>query len=103
MPAPSLTPAYALAAITTVVGLFLTQGLIDNRTGQLVTGLAVVIIPAAFAVATAVLKGHQTQAASRIQAAHIAPPAAETPANRAARRAKPAAAAVPPPPPSIKS
>lgn len=98
MPAPSLTPAYAIAAVTTIVGLFLTQGLIDNRVGQLVTGLAVVIIPAAFAVATAVLKGHQTQAASRIQAAHIAPPALETPARKT--HAKPAAAVTPPP--SIK-
>lgn len=101
MPAPSLTPAYALAAVTTLVGLFVTQGVIKNSTGQLVTGLAFVIIPAAFAVGFAVLKGHQTQAAAHIEAAHIN--AGATPPNRAARRTKPVAASVPPPPPSIKS
>lgn len=71
MPSPALTPTYVIAAVTTVVALFATQGLIDSATGQLVTGLAAVLIPLAFVVAESILKGHQTQATSRIEAARI--------------------------------
>jgi hypothetical protein len=64
MPKPTLTPAYILAAITTVVALFLTQGLIDSKTEKLVTGLAAVLVPAIFVLAHALFHG-------RVQAATI--------------------------------
>lgn len=75
---PSLTPAFILYAVVSVVSLFLTQGLIDSRVSKLVTGLASVIIPAAFAIAHAIYHG-------RVHAARIAnsptEPAAKLPST----------------------
>lgn len=71
MPSPALTPTYILAAIAAVVTLFITQNVIDSRTGQLVSGLAAVFVPLAFVVAESILKGHQAQASSRLKAAEI--------------------------------
>lgn len=80
MPSPALTPTYILAAIAAVVTLFITQNVIDSRTGQLVSGLAAVFVPLAFVVAESILKGHQAQATSRLEAARI-----QSDAVRAAR------------------
>lgn len=90
MPSPALTPTYLLAAVTTVVTLFVTQNVIDNRTGQLVAGLAGVLIPLGFAIAATILKGHQAQASSRLEAAQINAAAtreAHAPRSHAAPRA----------------
>lgn len=91
MPSPALTPTYILAAIAAVVTLFITQNVIDSRTGQLVSGLAAVLIPLAFVVAESILKGHQAQASSRLEAAQIvatATRAAHVPRAPAPRGAK---------------
>lgn len=91
MPSPALTPTYLIAAVVAVVGLFVTQGLLDNGTGQLVSGLAVVLIPLAFVIAESILKGHQAQASSRLEAAQItatATRAAHVPRAPAPRAAK---------------
>lgn len=90
MPTPSLTTEYVLAAIATVVGLFLTQGVIDNKTGQLVTGLASVFVPLGIVLARSIFKGHQAQASSRLEAAQINAAAtreAHAPRSHAAPRA----------------
>lgn len=43
--APQLTPEYVLAAVGTIVGLFVSQGLIDNRFSKIIVGVASVVVP----------------------------------------------------------
>jgi hypothetical protein len=89
----SLTPAYAIAAVTSIVALFATQGLIDNNVEKLVTGIASIVIPAVFALAHAVFHG-------RVQAAKIAAaqptPASPAPVANTTPTVPPAAPTVPP-------
>src|SRR2546423_15582178 len=61
---PSLKASYIVALITTVVGLFATQGLIDNGTAKLVTGLAAALVPPAFALGLA--GDHRERDASQV-------------------------------------
>ncbi len=71
---PKITPAYLVGAVTAAVGLFATQGFIQNITEKLVCGLAAIIIPVAFVVA-------HTLFHARVTAARIgnAVPPAEAP------------------------
>jgi len=64
MPTPSLTTAYILALVATVVALALTQGFITDSTAKLVTGLAAAFVPVILALAHALFHG-------RVQAAKI--------------------------------
>jgi uncharacterized membrane protein len=75
VPDPSLTTTYILAVITSVVSLFLTQGLIDNSIAKFVTGLASIIVPLVLAAVHANVKAkvHAARIASRAPAGPVAP------------------------------
>lgn len=83
MSTPSLTPAYILAVITTVVGLFVTQGLISNGTEKLVTGLAAAFVPLGIALAHSLFHAH-VQAAKINARSHVVPAPAPAPAPKRA-------------------
>ncbi len=55
---PNLTFTYLMSAVTSIVGLLISQETIDNRTGQLVTGLAAILIPVGLAIAHSIHQGH---------------------------------------------
>ena len=65
-PAPPLV-ALLIAGASSAAALFVTQGLISNRTEKLVTGLASILIPLGYLVLTGVV--HHAQA--RVTAARI--------------------------------
>jgi len=46
---------YLITAVTTATALFVTQGLVDNRTEKLVTGLASILIPLGYLLLVSVL------------------------------------------------
>lgn len=70
-PIPPLV-AYAVAVITSVVGLLVGQGLIDNRWEKLVAGLAAIIIPAAYVFGNAIAHAGHAKAAGYVAAARHA-------------------------------
>jgi hypothetical protein len=77
---PSLTPEYLLAGLTTLVGLFATQGLISNGLEKLITGSAAVLLPLGFLVGQALIKAAHKHA----QPAPVPVPAPPAPAPPAA-------------------
>lgn len=56
MKTPDLTPAQLVAAVTTVVGLLVSQGLVDNGTEKLIGGIASTLIPLVWIVADAIIR-----------------------------------------------
>lgn len=74
VPAPTLTPEYAIAALTTLVGLFATQGLISNGTEKIITGVASVLLPLVFVIVQAVLKSQAHKATVAIKLARAQTP-----------------------------
>lgn len=79
MPTPSLSTAYILALVATVVGLAVTQGFITNGTAQLVTGLAAAFVPAILALAHTLFHAHVQAAKLTAAAARpvVVPPPAK--------------------------
>lgn len=77
MPTPSLSTAYILALIGTVVGLFVSQNVVTNNTAQLVTGLAAAFVPLGLALAHSIFHAH-VEAAKIHAAAQPAPAPAPT-------------------------
>lgn len=59
---PDITPAQIVSVIGMLVGLFVSQGLIDNNLAQLVTGVASIVIPFAWMVADAVIRNGRSRA-----------------------------------------
>jgi hypothetical protein len=51
---PILTPTQIIAAVASVVAILVAATAIDDNTAQLVTGLAGVVVPAAFAIADSI-------------------------------------------------
>lgn len=82
---PQMTPAYILTLITTIVGLFVSQGLITNHTEKLVTGLASGLVPLAILAVHAFVKSRAHTAklslrtARLLQSRVVAPAAAPAP------------------------
>lgn len=67
---PSVLPEAVLSAVSTLVGLFATQGLITNNTEKLVTGSASVLVPLLFLAGQALIKAaHAHKAAPAVTAA----------------------------------
>src|SRR5208283_6056165 len=73
--APSLTVPAVLSAIASLTALGLTQGLISNKTAQLIGGLAAIVVPWAFLGIYALVKlvAHHSasSAAATVHAARI--------------------------------
>lgn len=64
MATPDITPAQIAAALGVVVGLLVTNGLITNDTGKLVTGIASFALPALLLVADAFIRHGRAQVAA---------------------------------------
>lgn len=59
---PDITAAQILAGITTVVGLFVSQGVITNGQEKLITGIAAVVLPLVLVAADAVIRHGRSRA-----------------------------------------
>jgi hypothetical protein len=59
---PDITWAQVLAAVTAVVGLFVTQNYIDQRLAQLITGIASIVGPLVWVAADAVIRHGRARA-----------------------------------------
>ncbi len=59
---PDFSPVQIASAITAIVGLFVSQGLIDNELAQLITGLASILLPMIWMVADAVIRHGRARA-----------------------------------------
>lgn len=59
---PDITPAQIIAVVSSLVGLFVSQGVIDNNTASLVTGVASIVIPFAWLIADAVIRNGRARA-----------------------------------------
>jgi hypothetical protein len=59
---PDLTLAQILAGLTTVIGLFASQGLITNQQEKLITGIAAVVLPIVLVAADAVIRHGRSRA-----------------------------------------
>lgn len=73
MTTPSITPAQVLSSVVAVLGLLVTQGLIDNGAEKLIGGLASIVIPAAWQLADAVIRhgrAHNIEAIRADKALH---------------------------------
>lgn len=62
MKTPDITPAQILAALSAVIGLFCTQGLIDNNTEKLLGGAASILIPMTWKIADAIIRHGRSRA-----------------------------------------
>lgn len=61
MKAPTVTPVQIIAAIGSIIGLLIANGVVTNDTGKLVTGLAAIVVPLAFVIGDAIIRhGHAT-------------------------------------------
>lgn len=80
---PTQNPAVTtlLAAITTAVTLLLSNKLIDTGTAQSITDIAGIVLPAAVALGSYILKGHTNVAVAQhaVAAAHQEIAAAQRP------------------------
>jgi len=61
---PDITPAQIIAGIGTVVGLLVSNLLIDAGTAKLITDLAAIVVPAVFLVADAIIRHGRSQIAA---------------------------------------
>jgi predicted histidine transporter YuiF (NhaC family) len=69
MKSPDFTPVQITAALTSLVGLLVTQGLITNHSEKTITGLAAILVPIAWQLADAIIRhGRSKVAAASIQA-----------------------------------
>jgi uncharacterized membrane protein len=59
---PDITPAQVIAVITSLVGLFVSQGFIDNNLSQLIVGVASIIVPFGWLVADAMIRHGRSRA-----------------------------------------
>lgn len=59
---PDVTPAQVIAAITAVVGLFVSQGYVDGHLAQLITGVAAIVLPLVWVVADAIIRHGRARA-----------------------------------------
>lgn len=62
MKSPDITPAQIIAVVTSLVGLFVSQGLIDNNLSQLIVGTASILVPFGWLVADAVIRHGRSRA-----------------------------------------
>ena len=61
---PDVTLAQLLAAVSAIVGLFVTQHYIDNNLGQLITGIAAIVLPLVWVAADAIIRLGRSRALS---------------------------------------
>jgi hypothetical protein len=59
---PDITPAQILAAVAAVCGLLVANGVIDNRTEKLITGIAAIVLPLAWVIADAIIRHGRSRA-----------------------------------------
>ena len=59
---PDITPAQIVAAVSAIVGLFVSQGLIDNNRAQIITGVASIVLPLIWVAADAVIRHGRARA-----------------------------------------
>lgn len=59
---PDITPAQVLAAVSAIVGLFVTQRYIDERLAQLITGIASIVLPLVWVAADALIRHGRSRA-----------------------------------------
>ncbi len=59
---PDFSPVQIASAITAIVGLFVSQGLIDNDRAQLITGLAAIVVPMIWMLADAIIRHGRARA-----------------------------------------
>lgn len=62
MKSPDITPAQIIAVVTSLVGLFVSQGLIDNNLSQLIVGMASILVPFGWLVADAIIRHGRSRA-----------------------------------------
>ena len=67
MKTPDITLAQILAALGSIVGLFVSQGLLDNRLEKLITGIAAVVLPLVWVVADAWIRGKRADNAEKLK------------------------------------
>jgi hypothetical protein len=71
-PAYRFSVQQALALVAAVVGMLVSQGIIDNQREKLITGLAAIILPAVWMIADAVIRWAHLKAHARVITAKIA-------------------------------
>lgn len=84
MKTPDLTPAQIISTLTAILGLFVTQGLVDNNTEKLIGGLASIVIPLIWQLADAIIRHGRSNVAAAVAAnpnpavsTAVVPPASE--------------------------
>lgn len=61
---PDITPAQLLAMVATIVGLLVSQGVIDNNRAQVITSIASIAIPIILVIADAIIRHGRARAFS---------------------------------------
>jgi hypothetical protein len=59
---PDITPAQVLSVLATLVGLLVSNTVIDSKTAKLITDLAAIIVPAAWMLADAHIRNGRAKA-----------------------------------------
>lgn len=64
MKTPDLTPAQLVSTILGILGLFVSQGLIDNGTEKIIAGIASVVVPMVWQIADAIIRHGRSNVAA---------------------------------------
>lgn len=62
MSTPDITPAQVLAYITAIVGILVSDQLIDSHTAKTITDIAAVAVPVALLIADAIIRHGRSRA-----------------------------------------
>lgn len=68
---PDITPVQIVATLTSVVGLLVSQGIIDNNTEKLIVGLASILLPTIWVLADSIIRHGRAKMHGQIQAAKV--------------------------------
>lgn len=75
MTTPDITPAQIVSAIGAIVGLLVSNLLIDDNTAKLITNIAAIVVPICFIFADAIIRHARAYNAAQIAQTKLTRPA----------------------------